>query len=219
MKNLIDKLRARGASGLSDSELLGIVMGDGAERSDAAGYAERVIESAGGLGELARCDFSRLRMTEGMGVVRAARIAAAAELGRRMAVSEVSRRLRVDTERDVEELFRPYMEPLRHEECWVLYLSSTNEIIERTRMSQGGIQGTVVDCRLVVKRALELLAGRIILVHNHPSGTADASAEDKALTEKLASASALFDISLLDHIIIAREGTYSFRRAGILNML
>ena len=217
MKNLLDKMRARGAAGLSDSELLGIVAGDGpAEQGDPDAYAARIIESAGGLGELARCDFPRLRMIEGMGAVRAARVAAAAELGRRMALSEVERRVRIENERDVEELFRPYMEPLRHEECWVLYLSSTNEIIERTRMSQGGVQGTVVDCRLVVKRALELLAGRIILVHNHPSGTAEASAEDMALTRKLQSAAALFDIPLLDHIIIAREGTFSFRRAGTL---
>lgn len=216
MKNLIDKLRVRGAGGLSDAELLGAVVGDGTERCDVVEYAARIIDSAGGLGELARCDFSRLRMTEGMGVVRAARIAAAAELGRRMAVSEVSQRPRVATERDVEELFRPQMAQLNHEECWVLYLSSANEIIERSRVSQGGVQGTVVDCRLVVKRALELLASRMIMVHNHPSGSAEASEADRDLTLRLESAAALFDIPLLDHIIIARTGTYSFRRAGLL---
>lgn len=216
MKNLLDKIRVRGVAGLSDAELLGVVIGDGTERYDVAEFAKRVIDSAGSLGELAGCDFSRLRMTEGMGTLRAARIAAAAELGRRIAVSEVPRRLKVETERDVEELFRPYMEPLRHEECWVLYLSSANEIIERTRVSQGGVQGTVVDCRLVVKRALELLASRIILVHNHPSGNAVASADDIELTKRLESAAALFDISLLDHIIISRTETYSFRRADLL---
>ena len=216
MKNLLDKLRVRGAGGLDDAELLAIVVGDASERNDVAAFAARVIESAGGLGELARCDFPRLRMTEGMGVMKAARIAAAAELGRRMALSEVSQRMKVETERDVEELFRPYMEALQHEECWVLYLSSANEIIERTRMSQGGVQGTVVDCRLVVKRALELLASRIILVHNHPSGTAEASAADRELTKRTEAAAALFDIPLLDHIIISRTDTYSFRRAGLL---
>lgn len=216
MNDASERLRVRGAEGLSDAEVLGIVMGDGPERGDAAAFAERVLSAAGGLGELARCDFSRLRMTEGMGAARAARIVAAAELGRRIAVSEVSRRLRIETERDVEELFRPYMEPLKHEECWVLYLSSANEIIERTRMSQGGVHGTVVDCRLVVKRALELLASRIILVHNHPSGLAAASDDDRELTRKVAEAAALFDIPLLDHIIISRTDTYSFRRAGLL---
>ena len=216
MKHLYDKLRARGVDALSNSELLAVVMGDGTERCDASELAERVLEVAGGLGELASCDFSRLRMTEGMGAVRAAKIVAAAELGRRMAVASVPRPQRIATERDVEELFRPYMEPLRHEECWVLYLSSGNEVIERTRMSQGGVQGTVVDSRLVVKRALELLASRIIVVHNHPSGTADASDDDKLLTDRLVSAAGLFDIGVLDHIIISRTDTFSFRRAGLL---
>ena len=83
-------------------------------------------------------------------------------------------------------------------------------------MSQGGVQGTVVDHRLVVKRALELLATQLILVHNHPSGAAEASPQDRALTERVARAAALFDIRLLDHLILAREGDFSFRRAGLL---
>ena len=216
MKNLLDRVRVRGVAGLSDAELLAVVIGDGSERCDVTELAAKVIDSVGGLGELGGCDFSRLRMTEGMGMLRAARIAAAAELGRRMALSGAARRQKVETERDVEELFRPYMEPLRHEECWVLYLSSANEILERSRVSQGGVQGTVVDCRLVVKRALELLASRIIIVHNHPSGSAEASGEDRQLTKRLESAAGLFDIPLLDHIIISRTDIYSFRRAGLL---
>ena len=72
-------------------------------------------------------------------------------------------------------LFRPELEQLDHEECWAVYLSSSNRIIERQRISQGGVQGTVVDHRLIVKRALELLATQLILVHNHPSGSAEAS--------------------------------------------
>ena len=216
MKELLDKLRARGAGALSDSELLGIVMGEGTQRDDSLRLAERIIGSAGSLGEVARRDFARLRMTEGMGSTRAARITAAVELGRRISLSTVAQRSRIESERDVDELFRPYMQPLRHEECWVLYLSSANEIIERTRISQGGVQGTVVDCRLVVKRALELLASRMILVHNHPSGSEEPSNDDKSLTGKLAAAAALFDIPLLDHIIISRTATYSFKRAGLL---
>ena len=216
MKELLDKLRMRGAESLSDSELLGIVMGDGPDGCEVDVYARRVVESAGGLGELARFDFPRLRMTEGMGSVRAARIAATSELGRRMVASEVSKRQHVWTEHDVEAIFRPHMETLRHEECWVLYLSSANEIIERTRMSQGGVLGTVVDSRMVLKRALELLAARIILVHNHPSGVAKASEEDISLTQKLSAAAGLFDIQLLDHVIIARGGVFSFRREGLL---
>lgn len=98
----------------------------------------------------------------------------------------------------------------------MVYLTASNRIIERQRVSQGGVTGTVVDHRLIVKRALELLATQLILIHNHPSGTPEASGQDKTLTERVARAAELFDIRLLDHIIIAREGDFSFRREGLI---
>ena len=109
-----------------------------------------------------------------------------------------------------------YNEEMKYEECWCLYLNTGNRIVERQRVSQGGVQATVVDHRLVIKRALELLATQIILVHNHPSGAALPSEQDKILTKKIAEAAALFDIRLLDHLIIARGGEYSFRQSGLL---
>ena len=105
-------------------------------------------------------------------------------------------------------LFRPQLETLAYEECWAVYLTSSNRIIERQRISQGGVQGTVVDHRLIVKQ--------LVLIHNHPSGAAAPSPQDKVLTERVAQAAALFDIRLLDHIIIAREGDFSFLRAGLV---
>lgn len=122
----------------------------------------------------------------------------------------------IATSDDVVALFRPQLETLAYEECWAVYLTSSNRIIERQRISQGGVQGTVVDHRLVVKRALELLATQLVLIHNHPSGAAAPSPQDKVLTERVAQAAALFDIRLLDHIIIAREGDFSFLRAGLV---
>ena len=98
----------------------------------------------------------------------------------------------------------------------MLYLTSSNRLIEHQRVSQGGLQATVVDYRLIVKRALELLATQLILVHNHPSGAAEPSAADKTLTNRVNDAAALFDIKLLDHIIISSEGTFSFRRSGLM---
>ncbi len=98
----------------------------------------------------------------------------------------------------------------------MLYLTSSNRLLERRRVSQGGVQATVVDHRLIVKRALELLSTQIIMIHNHPSGAAEPSAADKTLTEKVRDAAALFDIRLLDHIIISREGEFSFRRMSLL---
>ena len=114
-------------------------------------------------------------------------------------------------------LFRPKLQRLDHEECWVLYLTSSNRIVERQRVSQGGVQGTVVDHRLIIKRALELLATQLIMVHNHPSGAAEPSPQDKVLTERIARAAALFDIRLLDHLIISREGDFSFLSEGLLH--
>ena len=152
----------------------------------------------------------------GLGVRVARLLRAAAEYGRRVAASRASEAEVIATSDDVVALFRPQLETLAYEECWAVYLTSSNRIIERQRISQGGVQGTVVDHRLVVKRALELLATQLVLIHNHPSGAAAPSPQDKVLTERVAQAAALFDIRLLDHIIIAREGDFSFLRAGLV---
>lgn len=216
MRELLDKLRARGIAALSDAELVALILGDGTPTATAAEIAPRILDAVGGTGKLARTEFSRLRMMEGIGGARAARIVAAAELGRRAAAADTAQQQTIATDTDVVRLFRPQMETLAHEECWVLYLSAANRIIERTRMSQGGVQATVVDHRLIIKRALELLATQIILIHNHPSGAAEPSEQDRTLTRRTAEAAALFDIRLLDHVIIARTEDFSFRRAGII---
>ncbi len=99
---------------------------------------------------------------------------------------------------------------------WALYLSSANGVIEKTRVSQGGVTALVVDYKLVVKRAVEVLASSLIIVHNHPSGVAAPSPEDIAITQRIAQAAALFDIRLVDHIIIADGASYSFRQYGMI---
>lgn len=217
MNTLCDKMQLLGAASLSDAELLALVLDDGAGE-DALSLGERVSEAfAGSLAELARAQTARLRMVAGVGLKRAVRLAAAVELGRRATAADAAAgALFITTSDDVVRLLRPQLEALPHEECWALFLSSSNRIVERRRISQGGVQGTVVDHRLVVKRALELLATQLILVHNHPSGTAEPSHQDKVLTRKIADAASLFDIRLLDHIVIARSGEYSFLKNGLL---
>ncbi len=210
MSELSDKIQSRGAKSLTDTELLTALLGD-------ASLAEAVLSEAKGLlSALAYEDLSRLRMTGGMGLRRAVTVAAAAELGRRVAALRAREADTISSSVDVVRLFRPQLENLTHEECWAVYLTSSNRILERQRVSQGGVQATVVDHRLIVKRALELLATQMILIHNHPSGAAEPSAQDKVLTERVARAAALFDIRLLDHIIISREGDFSFARAGLM---
>lgn len=210
LKQIADKLAARGAVALTDAELLALVVGDRA-------LAETLLASeAGSLARLTAQPEARLRMIGGLGLQRARLLAVCTELGRRLALARAREADVISTSDDVVRLFRPQLEHLAYEECWALYLTSSNRIVERQRVSQGGVQGTVVDHRLVVKRALELLCTQLILVHNHPSGAAEPSPQDKVLTDKLARAAALFDIRLLDHLVIAREGDFSFRRAGLL---
>lgn len=210
MKQIADKLAARGIAALTDDELLALVVGD---RTLAATL---LASEAGSLARLTAQPEARLRMIGGMGLPRARLLAACTELGRRLALARAQEADVVATSDDVVRLFRPQIEHLAYEECWALYLTSSNRIVERQRVSQGGVQGTVVDHRLVVKRALELLSTQLILVHNHPSGAAEPSPQDKVLTDKLSRAAALFDIRLLDHLILSREGDFSFRRAGLL---
>ncbi len=216
MKNLHDKLMSRGAVSLSDAELLAILVESATDQRDPKAVAEGLLTSCGSLAGVARSELSRLRMVEGIGLKRAERMVVAAEFGRRIARATTSDVECIKTDDDVARLMRPIFEGMQHEECWVLYLTSSNRLIERQRVSQGGVQATVVDHRLIVKRALELLATQLIMVHNHPSGAAEPSLADKELTKKVKSAAALFDIRMLDHVIISREGNFSFRREGIL---
>ena len=210
MKQIADKMAARGVAALDDRELLALLLED-EQAADALWQA-----SGESLERLARTELPRLRMLGGLGLRRARLLLAAAEYGRRVAEAQSAAAEVIATSDDVVRLFRPRLERLDHEECWVVDLTSSNRIIERQRVSQGGVQGTVVDHRLIVKRALELLATQLILVHNHPSGAAEASPQDRVLTERIARAAALFDIRLLDHLIVAREGDFSFLREGLL---
>ena len=210
MQPLYDKALSRGVASRTDGELLTLLVGD-------PELAAAVLRACGGsLAALAAEEPARLRMTGGLGRSRALQLLAAAEFGRRVAESRADETDVIATSDDVVRLFRPRLEHLAHAECLVLYLTSSNRIVERQRVSQGGVQGTVVDHRLIVKRALELLATQLIMIHNHPSGAAEPSAQDRALTDKIARAAALFDIRLLDHLIISREGDYSFLREGLL---
>lgn len=204
MKNIYDKLASRGAAALSDKELLAVL-------TDDKQLAEALFRASGGsLVRLASEELARLRMLGGLGLQRARVLAAAAEFGRRAAALQVQEAEILSNTEDVVHYFRPRLEKLDHEECWAVYLSASNRILECWRVSQGGLIATIVDHRLIIKRALELLATRMILVHNHPSGSPDASDDDRVLTRRVRSAAALFDIQLVDHVIISREGFFSF---------
>ena len=217
MKNITDKLQSRGAQSLTNEELVAVALAENPNDDGACAMAEEVLKSSGGsLMRLAEVDFARLRMTAGMGRMRALKLLATMELGRRVAVAEASVQDVVRSDSDVVSIMEPVLGGLQYEECWALYLASSGKVLDRVRISQGGVQATVVDCKMVIRRALELLAVQIVLVHNHPSGSPEPSQQDIALTDRVAEAAKLFDMRLLDHVIVARGAHYSFRAHNLV---
>ena len=212
MKNVTDKTLSRGAAALSDEELVAVIVAEDASDERALSVAHELMQSAeDSLQRLAESDLSRLRMVGGLGLRRAMRLSAAIELGRRVAVAKATTHDTIASDADVVRIMEPVLGALQHEECWALYLASSGRVLERQRISQGGVQATVVDSKLILKRAIELLASQIVLVHNHPSGSAEPSRQDMELTERISEAAKLVDMRLLDHVIIARGAHYSFR--------
>ena len=210
MKNILDKMASRGVEALSDRELLALLTED-------EQLAEVVLSAYdGSLARIGDQPEARLRMVGGLGLKRARMLLAAAEFGRRAVASGGSGSDFINTGDDVVRLFRPQLERLSHEECWVVYLTSSNRVIERYRISQGGVTGTVVDHRLIVKRALELLATQLILVHNHPSGNPHPSDDDRRLTQLIQKGAQTMNIRMIDHVIITDGLYYSFNDEGML---
>lgn len=216
MKNLVDKIVSRGADSLTNEELIAAIIAESSSDEGAIAVSRELLTKAGGVANLMETDFSRLRMMSGLGKMRAIRLKAAQELGSRVAVMKASSYDVILSDSDVARIMQPIIGGLQHEECWAIYLASSGRVLERMRISQGGVQATVVDCKLIIKRALELLAVQIVLVHNHPSGNIQPSKQDIALTERVSEAAQLFDIRLLDHVIIAKGAHYSFRGEGVL---
>ena len=209
MQDIREKINIRGIESLSEVELLTIILEDRL-------LAEEVLRECGSLKALASMPVSRLRMVAGLGTKRAELILSSVEMGRRISSENGAIEEHITSSDDVVSIMRPMLHDLKHEECWAIYLTNSNRIIERYRISQGGVQATVVDQRLIVKRALELLSTRIIIAHNHPSGSAKPSSADFEITDKIKEATSLFDIQLLDHIIISATESYSFKSAGKL---
>ena len=209
MQDIRNKLSIRGFESLNDAELLALLLEDRA-------LAEELISECGSLANIAKLPASRLRMVAGLGAKRTERIQSAIEIGNRISSASRAVEESISSSEDVVRIMRPKLQDKKHEECWAIFLTNSNRIIESRCMSQGGVQATIVDHRLIVKRALELLSTRIIIVHNHPSGSATPSGADFDITKKIKEATSLFDIQLLDHIIISATESYSFKSNGKL---
>ncbi|MCR9265660.1 MAG: DNA repair protein RadC [Flavobacteriaceae bacterium] len=212
-----EKLRHKGSFVLSDAELIAILIGSGNRDESAVELSKRILASVGhNLSEMGKLSVNQLMKFKGIGEAKAVTIAAALEVGRRRRMQDTGKITKISGSRDAFELLYPIMGELQHEEFWIVYLNNSNKVIHKSQLSKGGITGTLVDVRLVLKEALELGAVGIILAHNHPSGTLKPSASDKHITEKLKNASEALDIKVLDHLILTRHHYLSFADQGML---
>ncbi len=212
-----EKLLAKGITSLSNTELLAILIRSGGPDTSAVELARQVLKQAGNnLRELGRLNIPDLVKHNGMGPVKAITIVAALELGRRRKKSELQEKIRISGSNDAYTLFQPVIGDLPHEEFWVLLMNRSNRVIDNIRISQGGISGTVIDVRMILKNALDRLASSLILCHNHPSGNLKPSDADIKITSKISEASKTMDIQLLDHIIIADNSYFSFSDEGLI---
>jgi len=212
-----EKLIAKGPQALSNSELLAIVLGSGTKDYSAVDVARDLIGSSNNsLRELARQPYLKLTEHKGIGPSRAVSVAAVFELSKRFAVPENTAFMQLNSSSCVAEIFTPLLRDLHYEECWITYLNRANRMISKEKLSMGGISATVVDIKIIIRNALDKLASSMIMIHNHPSGNPSPGDSDKMQTRLLKEAAAVFDITLLDHIIIAGDRYFSFADEGMI---
>lgn len=211
-----EKLLNKGCAALSDAELIAILIASGNREMSAVELSQLILRDVNhNLTALAKLNLHDLMAYRGIGEAKAISIAAALELGRRRKNEAQEARTKVNSCKVVYDEFYPLCD-LNHEEFWVLLLKRNNTIIDKVKVSSGGISGTVADARLIFKSAIQRLASAIILVHNHPSGNLKPSDSDHSLTKKLKAAGETLDIPVLDHVIVADAGYYSFADEGQL---
>ena len=212
-----EKLLQKGRLVLSDAELMAILIGSGSRNESAVELSKCILAAAGNnLNELGNLSIKQLMQFKGIGEAKAVTIAAALEIGRRRRGEKAQKITKITSSQDVFELLQPKMGDLKHEEFWIVYLNNSNKVLQTAQLSKGGITGTLVDVRLVMRQALELGAVALILAHNHPSGTLKPSNADKQITQKLKSAAKALDFKILDHVIITQIAYFSFADEQIL---
>lgn len=212
-----EKMMLKGAEALSDAELLAILIGSGSTDESAVSLMQRVLAECGNdlnrLGKWEQKDFSRFK---GIGAAKSVTIMAALELGKRRKAQERPERAVIRSSKDIYELFHPLLCDLTLEEFWVLLLNQAARVIDKVRMSRGGIDHTTADVRSILREALLQRATQLALVHNHPSGSVRPSMDDRRLTQLVAQGAHTMNIRLIDHVIVSDGAYYSFNDEGEL---
>lgn len=216
-----EKLLQKGVAALSLSELFAILLRSGVGGESALDLARRILaDNNNDLNELACRGVRELvNRYKGVGVAKAAAIVAAMEIGRRRKPMEQERKSVIRFSKDAFLYIHSFIADLEHEEFWVIYLSHGNRIKGCECMSSGGMDGTVIDVRMLFRNALDVKATNIIIAHNHPGGSLIPSSYDEMITRKIYEGGNLLDIKLYDHIIVGGDGYYSFADEGLLKFL
>jgi len=211
-----EKLSLKGKNTLSDAELLAILIGSGSRNETAVELSKRILqEYNNNWNDLAKLSISDLCNFKGIGEAKAISIITALEIGKRRSSQSVFELPRISSAEEAFPYLFSFLGDLPHEEFWVVFLNRANKIIGKEQMSKGGIAGTVVDIRLILKKSIENSASAIIVAHNHPSGNLKPSEADISLTKKLLQSCKILDIELFDHLIIGNNDFFSFKEAGI----
>ncbi len=209
-----ERLLRHGPESLSDPELLAIVLRVGSERESAVALASRLLAKFKGLGGLARATLGELCAEHGVGAAKAAQIKAALELGKRLMASSPSERPVVRSPQDVARLLGE-MALLEQEHLRVILLSTRNHVLRVPEIYKGTVNSASVRVAEVFREAVREGCPAIVVVHNHPSGDPEPSAEDVDVTRQLVIAGQLLGIEVLDHIVLARGGYVSLRERGL----
>jgi DNA repair protein RadC len=212
-----EKLLTAGAENLSNTELIAILIHNGTRHRTAVDLARDLLKlGKDNLVELGKLTVRELMKIKGIGEAKAITITAALELGRRRQAGAPAEKTLVQSSADIASYLKTRLQDYRHEVFAVLFLNRANKVNHFEIVSEGGITGTVADPRIILRRALEEDAVSLILCHNHPSGSLKPSRADEQITIKIKEAARLFDITVLDHIIVSEMGYYSFADEGLL---
>jgi DNA repair protein RadC len=212
-----ERLMMKGATALSDAELVAILLHSGTRNQTVIDLARNIMSLAhNNLTELGKLDLKQLRSIKGVGFAKGLTLLAALELGRRRGMSQPMERPVITKAADVQHIIGPLLSDLPYEEFWVLALNQAGRLIDKQKIGHGGLSATMADTRIVFKFALETSATRLLLVHNHPSGEKNPSKDDINLTLHLQNAGNILNINIVDHVIIAGNNYFSFKDEGLL---
>lgn len=209
-----ERLIRYGPEGLSDAQLLAILLRTGSQRQDAVELAMTLIEEFSGLSQLARASVGELCKVRGVGPAKAAHLRAALELGRRTISSPLHSGMRVRGSQDIFRHYHARLRGIKHELFKVVLLDGKNRILNDATISEGSLTVSIVHPREAFNPAVRDSAGAVIFIHNHPSGDPTPSREDHQLTKRLVACGDLLGIKVLDHIILGDGGYFSFADQG-----